>query len=224
VTLLGAQRARLTAFPLYRELVTLMFDTVHGRKPFTELATLLETVAAKAGERPALLFFGPSDAEFVGVYEWLGKEALAPEAVGELLARIDELSFVRLALPRCYLEQYPPATNVYVPAGSSERGIDLWTADPDNERLNALCAEAAAKLRLATALGTDRPWLLEEAWRAMLLAENSDGRGWMPRPERRLACYDHALQAIALADEIIRNGGRRREVVSNAGGNILGAR
>jgi hypothetical protein len=74
--------------------------------------------------------------------------------------------------------------------------------DPDNERLNALCAEAAQKLRLATVLGSERP-LLEQARRAMLLAENSDGRGWMPCPERRLDCYDQALKAIALADTII---------------------
>lgn len=210
--LLGAQGARITAFPLYRELIKLMFDTIYGRKPFAELAALLETLSTKAGERPALLFFGPSDAEFVGAYEQLGKEALTAKAVGELLARIDDLPYVRLDLPRRYLAHYPSLTSVYVPAGTSERTTDVWTADPDNRRLNALCAEAAQKLRLATALGSDRPWQLAEAWRAMLLAENSDGRGWMPRPERRLACYDQALRAIALADEILSCASRERAV------------
>jgi len=211
VEMLGAQGTRLTAFPLYRELIGLMFDTIYGRKPFADLAGLLEVVASKSGERPSFLFFGPSDAEFIGAYAQLGKESLSPEAVGDLLRRLEELPFVRLGLPRRYLEKYPPATQVYVPAGSSERALSLWTADPDNERLNALCAEAAQKLRLATILGADWP-LLEQAWRAMLLAENSDGRGWMPRPERRLECYDQALQAIALADEIIQNAGRRQTV------------
>jgi hypothetical protein len=214
VEMIGAQGARLAAFPLYRELIGLMFDTVYGRKPFSELAARLEAVSEQSGSRPALLLFGPSDAEFIGAYELLGKEFLSPEALGDLLARIGELPFVSLGLPGRYLAQYPPQTSIYVPAGSSEQVIDLWTADPDNQRLNALCAEAAGKLRLASVLGADQPLLLEQGWRAMLLAENSDGRGWMPCPERRLDCYDQALRAIAIAEEIIQNFGRKREITS----------
>ncbi|MCB8984786.1 MAG: hypothetical protein H6659_13235 [Ardenticatenaceae bacterium] len=213
VTMRGAQGAQLTAFPLYRELIGAMFDTIYGRKPFAQLAALLEMAAAHSQERPSLLFFGPSDAEFVGAYARLGKESLSPEAVGDLLACLDELPFVSLALPRTYLAHYPPTTSVYVPAGSSERSIDIWTTDPDNARLNALCAEAAQKLRLATALGSERPSLLQQARRAMLLAENSDGRGWMPCPERRLACYDQALHAITLADEIIQHAMQKQPVL-----------
>jgi hypothetical protein len=202
VQMVGAQGAKLTAFPLYRELIGLMFDVIYGRKPFNQLVDLMAMVAEKGGERPSLLFFGPSDAEFVNVYELLGKEAVSPETIGELLYQLNELPFVQLGLPRDYLTQHPPTTAMYVPAGSSERSIGIWMTDPDNERLNALCAEAAQKLRLATVLGSERP-LLEQARRAMLLAENSDGRGWMPCPERRLDCYDQALKAIALADTII---------------------
>ncbi|MBK8900455.1 MAG: hypothetical protein IPM53_04665 [Anaerolineaceae bacterium] len=208
VQMVGAQATQLTAFPIYRELIGWMFDVIYGRKPFTQLADLLAMVAEKSGERPSLLFFGPSDAEFVNVYDRLGKEAISPVAVGELLAQLNELPFVQLGLPRTYLAQHPPTKPVYVPAGSSERSIAIWMTDPDNERLNALCAEASQKLRLATVLGGERPLLLEQARRAMLLAENSDGRGWMPCPERRLACYDQALQAIALADHIIQQAGR----------------
>lgn len=199
----GARGAELVAFPLYRELIGLMFDYVHGRRPFSALADLLHTAATAAGAPPALLYLGPSDAEFIGAYERLGRDALSITAFDDFLAQLQALPFVRFGLPHAYLEAYPPGAPLYVPAGTSERAFDLWTADPDNVRLNALCAEAAQKLRLAAALRPERQAPLQEAWRAMLLAENSDGRGWMPHPERRLACYDHALHAIELAEAIL---------------------
>ncbi len=36
----------------------------------------------------------------------------------------------------------------------------------------------------------------------LLLAENSDGRGWNPIPERRLFCYKHALKAIEIGKKL----------------------
>ncbi|HEX6385925.1 MAG TPA: hypothetical protein VF177_14740 [Anaerolineae bacterium] len=206
VTLRGAKDSRIAAFPLYRELIGLMFDYAYGRKPFVEIADLLYEVAAKAAASdptPALLLLGPSDAEFIGVYDQLGREALTIAAFADFLAQLRELPFVRFNLPGRYLDVYPPDGTVYVPAGSSERFLDLWTRDPDNLRLNALCDEAAQKLRLATALRPGDQMLLQQAWRALLLAENSDGRGWMPCPERRLECYNHALRAIELAETIL---------------------
>ena len=203
VNLLGARDARIAAFPLYREVIGVMFDYVYGRKPFSEIADLLRDTAAAAGPTPALLFLGPSDAEFIGVYDRLGREALSVEGFADFLAQLRQLPFVRFDLPSRYLDAYPPTGTTYVPAGSSERSLDLWTRDPDNLRLNTLCAEAAEKLRLASALRPDSQALLQQAWRAMLLAENSDGRGWMPCPERRLECYNHALQAIELAEAIL---------------------
>ena len=203
LNLLGARNARITAFPLYRELIDRMFDYVYGRKPFSEIADLLRRVAAVAGPTPAFLLLGPADAEFIGVYDRLGREALSVDAFADFLAQLRQLPFVRFDLPGRYLNAYPPTPTTYVPAGSSERMLDLWTTDPDNLRLNALCAEATEKLRLAGTLRPENQALLQQAWRAMLLAENSDGRGWMPCPERRLECYNHALDAIELAEIIL---------------------
>lgn len=206
ISLLGAQNARIAAFPLYREVIGLMFDVIFGRRPFSEMAGLLRDVAAIAaatGTTPALLLLGPSDAEFIGAYEWLGREALSIEAFADFMTQVGELPFVRFDLPGRYLDDYPPTTTAYVPAGTSERLTDLWTRDPDNQRLNTLCDEAAQKLRLASALRPHNHPLLQQAWRAMLLAENSDGRGWGPCAERRLECYNHALQAIELAETIL---------------------
>lgn len=210
VRIRGAQGADLVAFPMYRELIGLLFDWAHARKPFDAVAELLHRVDAQAGDVPALLFCGPSDAEFVGAYAQLGKDSLTLAAFGDFMQQVHDLPFAGSMLPRDYLAAYPPATSVYVPAGSSERSFDVWTADPDNARLNALCQEAEQKLRLATVLHPENQLMLQEAWRAMLLAENSDGRGWAPRPERRLDCYNHALEAIALADKMLA-GSKRPE-------------
>lgn len=199
----GAEGAALVAFPMYRELIGLLFDYAYGRKPFDVVASLLQQVNAHAGDVPALLFCGPSDAEFVGAYAGLGKDSLSLDAIARFLQQVWELPFTGSLLPRDYLAAHPPETTIYVPAGSSERSFDVWTSDPDNARLNALCQEAEQKLRLATVLHPENQLMLQEAWRAMLLAENSDGRGWAPCPERRLDCYNHALEAIALADRML---------------------
>lgn len=201
--LTGAQDATLAAFPMYRELIGLLFDYAYNRKPFDDVANLLRQVDAHAGDVPVLLFCGPSDAEFVGAYAALGKDSLSLEAFARFMQQVWELPFAGSLLPRDYLAAYPPAKSVYVPAGSSERSLDVWTADPDNARLNALCQEADQKLRLATVLHPENQLMLQEAWRAMLLAENSDGRGWVPCPERRLDCYNYALEAIALAETML---------------------
>lgn len=199
----GAEGATLVAFPMYRELIGLLFDMAYGRKAFDSIAELLRQVDAHAGDVPALLFCGPSDAEFIGAYAALGKDSLSLDAFAHFMQQVWELPFTGSMLPRDYLAAYPPARTVYVPAGSSERNLDVWTADPDNARLNALCQEAEQKLRLATVLHPENQLMLQEAWRAMLLAENSDGRGWTPRPERRLDCYNYALEAIALAEKML---------------------
>jgi hypothetical protein len=203
VLMRGAGGAELAAFPFYRGLIGLLFDHAHGRKPFAEVAAVLQAAAAFTAERPALLICGPSDAEFVGALELIGQESLTIEQVGDFMSRLAELPGLKLQLPRDYLDFHPPARAVYVPAGSSERVLDLWTADPDNARLNALCAEADQKLRLAEALYPEQQEQLAAAWDALLLAENSDGRGWKPCPERRLACYNQALRAIALAESML---------------------
>lgn len=202
----GAQGSTLTAMPLYRQFIDLLFDYAHGRCNFDAVAEHLHGVACQSGSRPAFLLFGPSDLEFVGVPHPGDRQAIPVTLVMDLLRQLKELPFLQFDLPRCYLEDFPPRQLMYVPAGTSELAFDLWTADADNVRLNALCNEAAHKLELARVLGVGSEATWQAAWQVMLLAENSDGRGWMPCAERRLACYDHALRAIALADEMLGRG------------------
>lgn len=205
LSLQGARGTHLAAIPLHRDLIDLLFAYSSGRTTFDEVAELLASLdAAYCRQIPGFLCLGPSDAEFIGFYGHMGRREIAIEKLGELMERAAGLPFVRPGLPAQYLTDYPPQRIVYIPAGTSEPAFDLWTHDPDNLRLNALCAEAAQKLQIAEALSAGRhPEQLAQAWRAMLLSENSDGRGWKPHPQRRLFCYDKALQAIQIAEEII---------------------
>jgi hypothetical protein len=209
VQMLGAQGASITAFPLYRELIDLLFEYARGRPVFEQLAGLLLGVAAGNGRFPPLLFFGPSDHEFIAQYSRVRREAIPIEVYGDLLGRLQALPFVCLDLPGRYLRDHPAERHVYVPAGTSEQAFDLWQTDADNMRLNALCDEAARKLEMASLCTASDDPRVDDAWQAMMLAENSDGRGWLPCPERRLACYDQALRAIALADEMLVEGWQR---------------
>ncbi|TFG10179.1 hypothetical protein EU534_01320, partial [Candidatus Heimdallarchaeota archaeon] len=66
----------------------------------------------------------------------------------------------------------------------------------DNKKLERLCNEA--RWYFAHLSESD---ITEEMWKHLLLAENSDGRGWDPIPERRLDCFSNAYEAIELARE-----------------------
>jgi predicted glycosyl hydrolase (DUF1957 family) len=203
----GAEGAEIAVVPLQRDLIDLIFSYSSGEVSFEEIARLLAALhGAHCQDRPGLLLFGPSDAEFLGYYPHQGRPAIRIKALEELVDRLAELPIVRIGLPGEYLDSYPPQRQVYVSAGSSESGLEIWTREPDNQRLNTLCAEASQKLWLAEMAGCASPQTKETlaaAWKAMLLAENSDGRGWMPCPERRLFCYNKALDAIRLAEEVL---------------------
>jgi hypothetical protein len=210
--MLGAGETQLTAVPLQREFIDLLFSFSSGETSFEEIADLLTTLdGAHCRNDPGLIVFGPSDAEFIGFYDYMGRRAITIEKLAELMMRVAELPFIELSLPREYLESYPPERQVYVPAGTSEPSFDIWTKDPDNQRLNALCEEAASKLRLAEMaasaweMGETVDPRLGQAWKAMLLAENSDGRGWLPCPERRLFCYNQALRVIRISEALMRS-------------------
>jgi hypothetical protein len=172
--------------------------------------------AGQAVDPPPFLFIGPSDMEFVGldlrafIADWRWPRPVTPELFGALLDRLRTLPFVRFATAREYLEAFPPVgAPLYLKCGSDHPLLTPWATDPDNQRLNDLCAEAAALLRLAEALRPSEgarhelDVRLTAAWQALLLAENSDGRGWAPLAERRLFCYGQALRAIALAEEAL---------------------
>jgi len=106
---------------------------------------------------------------------------------------------INLTTPTVYLKKNPPKKKVYLRTGSwaPDRSLKVWDQDPDDKKLNRLCDEARSYLIRA---GDSKE--AQEGWHHLLLAENSDGRGWNPVPERRLFCYEHALKAIEIGKRL----------------------
>lgn len=213
-SILGAGGATLAGLLNLPQMIDLLFELANGRADLDEAEARVAALRAGRGEGPPpFLFLGPSDMEFIGldlrgyIADWRWPLPVDPGLLGALMDRLRGLPWVRFATAREYLEAFPPeGAPIYLKCGSDHPLLTPWAADPDNQRLNGLCAEGADLLRLAEALAPPRgarpqiDALLDQAWRAVLLAENSDGRGWAPIPERRLFCYDQAISAIELAE------------------------
>jgi hypothetical protein len=216
-TILGAGGATLSGVLNLPRMIDLLFELANGQADLDEAVALVTSLhAGQSVGLPPFLFIGPSDMEFVGldlrafVADWRWPRPITPQLFGALLDRLRTLPFVRFATAREYLQAFPPTgAPLYLKCGSDHPLLTPWAADPDNQRLNDLCAEGAALLRLAEALRPpegarhELDVRLTAAWQALLLAENSDGRGWAPLAERRLFCYGQALRAITLAEEAL---------------------
>lgn len=204
---IGARGSRLAAFtwnmPGPNDLV---FGFKDGRMNWEQMADFFEGLEAMHCHREDGFFLlAPADTEFIGTLPPQG--SLPGPVWGRILDGFLTSGPVTLTLPSAYLDAHPVREALYLKAGAGARFSDLqnWTADPDNVRLNALCDDARSQIRLAEsmidlldALGFPTEGArahLAEAREALLLADNSDGRGWKPLPERRLACYDQALAA-----------------------------
>ena len=160
-----------------------------GQKPKT-LKRRVMTVG-----RRGLLMPWASDIEFVGYRDMMGK-IIKVERFVELIAWLAKNT--KMTLPSNYLADHPADRSVYLKTGSWEhdKQLELWWRDADNMRLNALCDEVRSAVNR---MPKDSP-TYREAIKHLLLAEGSDGRGWVPIPERRLDCFEHALAALGLTE------------------------
>lgn len=216
-TILGARGASLAGLLNLPRMIDTLFELANGELGLDEAVARVGALrVGRAPGPPPFVFLGPSDMEFVGldlrsfIADWRWPRPVSPGVLGELLGRLQAQPWARFTTARAYLAAFPPGgPPLYLKCGSDHPLLTPWAADPDNQRLNALCAEAGELLRLAEALRPPpgaRPELdelVEGGWRALLLAENSDGRGWAPIPERRLFCYNQALAAIELAEAAV---------------------
>ena len=139
------------------------------------------------------------DMEFIGYKAATGEKLITSKDLEEFLLnliKIDELEFIN---PQKYLENNKPTDLSYMKTGSwaPDKSLDLWTQDEDNKKLERLCAEIRFYISQIPPENQT-----EELWKHLLLAENSDGRGWDPIPERRLDCFVHAMDALKIAKEI----------------------
>ncbi|MDF2628273.1 MAG: putative alpha-amylase, family [Symbiobacteriaceae bacterium] len=187
-----------------------------GRMSLTEVDGALGAL-----DGDGFLFLCTADMEFVGDMPPQGSFP-APK-LAEVLTG---LTSVKWTLPGEYLAAHPPTEVLYLKTGAGSRLSDLanWTNDDDNRRLNALCDDARSQIRLTealvglvAALGAgvgEAQRRLAAARDTLLLADNSDGRGWKPIAQRRLDCFDHALtardraaEALQLATEAVKQLG-----------------
>ncbi|MFW9915439.1 MAG: hypothetical protein ACFFGZ_07480 [Candidatus Thorarchaeota archaeon] len=149
-------------------------------------------------------FFIPfsSDMEFYGFGGNVSREPIPIERLERFLMHLESTPAITLELPSEYFQNQDAAgfESLYLRSGSwvPDKDIGMWDSDPDNQRLNRLCDEVRRKFEQKQhQLSSD---LQEKVWKALLLAQNSDGRGWTPIPEKRLFCYNSALEALELLE------------------------
>ena len=97
--------------------------------------------------------------------------------------------------PDEYLKKHPANEKIYIKTSSGEpsASLDIWERDPDSMRLENLCVEIRTKLN--NLKSGSKKQIIEKL---LMLAENADGRGWNPVPERKLACFQAALEALEM--------------------------
>jgi len=136
------------------------------------------------------------DLEFFGYRSYIEGRNVDHKDLGDIISQITKGGEVKLILPTDYLEIHKPKKIGYMKTGSwaPRNSLDIWTKDEDNQKLERLCEEVRWYLKFLPS-GEEK----EKIWRLLLLAENSDGRGWDPIPQRRLDCFSCAIEALKLA-------------------------
>jgi predicted glycosyl hydrolase (DUF1957 family) len=142
-----------------------------------------------------------TDLEFIGYRTLIDGRLITPDRLAKLLTKILKIEDNEMILPKDYFKKIKPTDLGYMKTGSwaEDLSLDLWTRDEDNQKLERLCEEIRWYFRQFLPEEVD-----DHIWKHLLLAENSDGRGWDPIPERRLACFSHALEALSLVKELYR--------------------
>ena len=153
-----------------------------------------------------------SDIEFYGYGGNTVKEVVPVSRLKTLLDCLCEADNLELILPSQYLAKQDDSLfkKQYLKAGSwsSDKDFDLWLRESDNALLNEQCYEAYKLYKRfalpgQSAITTPKGEYLdqEKLLRDLLLAYDSDGRGWTPLPEHRLFCFNKALSVKDLLSE-----------------------
>jgi len=163
--------------------------------PFLSIKNVIKIISKFHKQSGLVIPYG-TDIEFFGYRSLVDGKLIAPESLKKLLIRMTNINDNSMILPVKYLDKNKPSEIGYMKTGSwaPDRRLDLWTKDEDNQKLERLCDEARWYINQLTPEEID-----DELWKHLLMAENSDGRGWDPIPERRLDCFNHALEALKIA-------------------------
>ncbi len=168
--------------------------------PFVSFKKVAKLISKHRKQNGLVIPYG-TDLEFIGYRSLVEGKLITPEKLSKLLIKILKIEGNKMILPREYIKKCKPTDLGYMKTGSwaQDLRLDLWTMDEDNQKLERICEEIRWYFRHLLPEEID-----ERIWKHLLLAENSDGRGWDPIPERRLACFSHALEALNLVKELYR--------------------
>ncbi len=129
----------------------------------------------------------------------------------EKLTMVENLSYARFMTMAEYIEKHPPQEMIYAENISGHADFDTWLRGEGRERLNVLENQARIEINtasyiidLAEKMGMDVSQarkLLKEARYQLLLAENSDGRGFVPHSSRKIFVATAAVKAKELAQK-----------------------
>ncbi|MHA1668794.1 MAG: hypothetical protein ACTSX6_00920 [Candidatus Heimdallarchaeaceae archaeon] len=165
--------------------------------PFISIRKVIKIMSRFKNSKGLIIPYG-TDIEFFGYRDFIKGKSLTEKDLERFLEKMMKIKGNKMILPSKYLEKNKPTEIGYMKTGSwsPDKRLDLWTRDEDNKKLEKLCDEIRWYFRQ---LSPDE--ITSEMWKHLLLAENSDGRGWDPIPERRLYCFSHALQALELVKQ-----------------------
>lgn len=212
--IIGALGSSIAGFGTYDRITNLRVHQLHDKKiSWAKYFKLLDELLVGVNGSQPFFFLGPSDMEFIGHFSFEGHNPISPTWLKNFCLKIASQKSFRFMTPREYLKKYPIAKQHYLKCGGDWASLELWTKDPDNERLNILCRDATNllnqaenQLNIYQKFGFDtrksKP-VLQEGWKALMLAENADGRGWQPIAEKRLFCYNNAILAQKKAMEAL---------------------
>lgn len=142
------------------------------------------------------------DLEFFGYRSYVEGHLVDHKDLGNMLSKLVKNDELKLILPSDYLQKFKPKKLGYMRTGSwaPYGSLDIWTQDEDNKKLERLCNDVRIYLNHLPPSEEK-----EKIWKLLLLAENSDGRGWDPIPERRLDCFSYAVEALNRAKKEYEN-------------------
>lgn len=217
---LGAMDSRAKAVLGNRVLGKQIQSVLRGELPAQRVVDDIAEILDDAEEEQLILL--KQDAEvlyFMSMPWYMEKRGLshgselprldAAERFDDLLTRLEALPGVEFVRIQEYLDRRPPMEEVCPECISGHADMDKWTRGEGRERLNVLTDTAREDMRsaeravaLAELLGCDvrdARRMFDEAKDQLMLAENSDGRAFVPHFSRKAAVATAALKASQLA-------------------------
>lgn len=138
-------------------------------------------------------------------------ELPAIQWMDEKLTMVESLPYARFMTMGEYIQSHPPVEMIYAENISGHANFDTWLRGEGRERLNVLENQARAEITnasyvidLAEKLGMNvakSRELLAQARYQLRLAENSDGRGFVPHSSRKIFVATAAVKAKELAQQ-----------------------